>query len=250
MIKAVDFLLEKLSFPETAFLGSRIPKKQFLENDSIASKDKKLFKENIKSIFWEFTLKSSTCAILPYTDAEREYPEIAVLKVELSGPKNLKRIAEVIHRAIPYPMLIIFWYDQGNFALSIAPKRLSLAEKGAFVAERILTTEWLDVDCLKDFEKEFVDSLAWRNQSLLNFGTFYDSWLDRFISYDCAKISGNFKIASHEDRQKNLARCRDLEIKISECRQELKKSAFNKQVELNTQIKKLENELRQLACSL
>jgi len=248
--KATDYLSAKIAFPESAFLGARIPKKQFLDNDSISGNDKKLLKDNVKNFSWEFTLKPSTSGVLPYSDGEREYLEIAVIATELSAPKNHKRIAEIVHRVIPYPLLLIFWFDTENFALSIAPKRFSLAEKGAFVSESILTTAWLDLSCLKDYESDFVDALAWREQSLLNFKTLYDSWLDRFVSYNCAEITGTFKILNGEERQKNLARCRDIEIRISEYRHELKKSAFSRQVELNTQIKKLEHELRQLACSL
>jgi hypothetical protein len=47
-----------------------------------------------------------------------------------------------------------------------------------------------------------------------------------------------------------LTRCREIESKISELRGQLKKAAFNRQVELNIQIKKFEQELKQLAASL
>jgi len=47
-----------------------------------------------------------------------------------------------------------------------------------------------------------------------------------------------------------LTRCREIESRISELRGQLKKAAFNRQVELNTQIKKFEQELKQLAASL
>jgi hypothetical protein len=47
-----------------------------------------------------------------------------------------------------------------------------------------------------------------------------------------------------------LTRCREIEAKISELRVQLKKAAFNRQVELNTQIKTFEQEHKQLVGAL
>ena len=101
-------LFSILNFPETAFLGKRVPKKQFLESGELVAGDKKLFRENVKNVYWEFTLKSSTCPVLPFRDNEREYLEVAVLQVEMNSQKGHKRIAEIIHRVIPYPLFLIF----------------------------------------------------------------------------------------------------------------------------------------------
>ena len=102
-------LFSILNFPETAFLGKRVPKKQFLESGELVAGDKKLFRENVKNVYWEFTLKSSTCPVLPFRDNEREYLEVAVLQVEMNFQKGHKRIAEIIHRVIPYPLMIGFY---------------------------------------------------------------------------------------------------------------------------------------------
>ena len=52
------------------------------------------------------------------------------------------------------------------------------------------------------------------------------------------------------DRLERLTRCREIESKISELRGQLKKAAFTRQVELNTQIKTFEQELKQLVGAL
>ena len=62
--------------------------------------------------------------------------------------------------------------------------------------------------------------------------------------------AGTFTIGKAVDRLERLTRCREIESRISELRGQLKKAAFNRQVELNTQIKKFEQELKQLAASL
>ena len=247
---AIEIIWNAISFPEAALLGKRVPKKQFLESGELVASDKKLFRENVKNVYWEYTLKPSTCPVLPYRDNEREYLEVAVLQVEMNSQKGHKRIAEIIHRVIPYPLVLGFYTESGDIALSIAPKRFSQAEHGAFVAERFYTTGWMNSEVLNDQESAFVASLAWGSMPLQTYGSLYNAWTDRFTGYECSVLSGTFTIGKAVDRLERLTRCREIESKISELRGQLKKAAFNRQVELNTQIKKFEQELKQLAASL
>ena len=250
MNKAIEIIWNAISFPEPALLGKRVPKKQFLESGELVASDKKLFRENVKNVYWEYTLKPSTCPVLPYRDNEREYLEVAVLQVEMNSQKGHKRIAEIIHRVIPYPLMLGFYTESGDIALSIAPKRFSQAEHGAFVAERFYTTGWMNSEVLNDQESAFVASLAWGSMPLQTYGSLYSAWTDRFTGYECSLLSGAFTIGKAVDRLERLTRCREIESRISELRGQLKKAAFNRQVELNTQIKKFEHELKQLAASL
>ena len=250
MNKAIEAIWNAISFPEAALLGKRVPKKQFLESGELVASDKKLFRENVKNVYWEYTLKPSTCSVLPYRDNEREYLEVAVLQVEMNSEKGHKRIAEIIHRVIPYPLMLGFYTETGDIALSIAPKRFSQAEHGAFVAERFYTTGWMSSEALNDREAAFVASLAWSHMPLQTYGTLYNAWTDRFTGYECSVLSGSFTIGKAGERLDRLTRCREIESRISELRGQLKKAAFNRQVELNTQIKKFEQELKQLAASL
>ncbi|MDC3221479.1 DUF4391 domain-containing protein [Gammaproteobacteria bacterium] len=250
MNKAIETIWNAISFPESALLGKRIPKKQFLDNASLGASDKKCFKENVKNVYWEYTLKPSTCPVLPYRDNEREYLEVAILQVAMNSQKGHRRIAEIIHRVIPYPLMLGFYTESGDIALSIAPKRFSQAEHGAFVTERFYSTGWMNSEAFKTFEAAFVASLAWDSMPLQTYGTLYNAWTDRFTGYECSVLSGTFTIGKVVDRLEGLTRYREIESRISELRGQLKKAAFNRQVELNTQIKKFEQELKQLVASL
>lgn len=250
MDNAIKLIWNSISFPEAALLNKRVPKKQFLESGELVASDKTLFREKVKNVYWEFTLKPSTCPVLPYRDNEREYLEVAVLQVEMSSQKGHKRIAEIIHRVIPYPLMLGFYTEKGDIALSIAPKRFSHAEHGTFVAERFYTTGWMNSEVLSNQESAFVTSLAWSNLPLQTYGSLYNAWTDCFTGYECSMLSGTFTIGKTEDRLERLTRCREIESRISQLRGQLKKAAFNRQVELNTQIKKFEQELKQMAANL
>ncbi|MDA3862837.1 MAG: DUF4391 domain-containing protein [Deltaproteobacteria bacterium] len=246
MNKAIEDVLNGISFPEAALLSKRVPKKQFFLNGELVSRDKKLFRNKVKNVYWEYTLKPSTCKVLPFMDNEREYLEVAILLIEMISQKGHKRIAEIIHRMIPYPLMLCFYTETDKFALSIAPKRFSQVEQGAFVVERFFSTKWMDGSDLTPQESSFIESLAWSNMSIQNYATLYKGWVERFTGYECSEMSGNFSVGKAVTRISILKQCRELESKISMLRRQLKKSAFNRQVELNIQIKKNENELKKL----
>jgi len=244
MNKAIEYVWDVISFPEASILEKRVPKKQFLESGELVSSDKKLFRDNVKNVYWEYSLKTSTCPVLPLKDKEREYLEVAILQVELELEKGYKRIAEIIHRLIPYPLMIGFSTGSDEFALSIAPKRFSQAEHGAFVVEKIMTTDWVKYDNLGECEADFIKSLAWGNLPLQNYGVLYNAWEERFIAYESSRMSGTFTIGNGEKRFEILASCREIEYELSELRKELKQAAFNRQVEINMKIKNLEKKLK------
>jgi hypothetical protein len=246
MDKAIEYIWNAISFPETAILSKKIPKKQFLESDNVVANDKKLFRENVKNVYWEYTLKPSTCPILPFKDSEREYLELEAIQIELNIQKGYKRIAEVIHRIIPYPLLLVFYTTSDEFALSIAPKRFSRIEHGALVVEKCFLTNWMNYKTLNECENAFVSSLAWSGVSALHYGDLYNAWVERFIGYECSALSGKFNIDKNDGRSELLTRCREIESKISEMCEQIKKVPFNRQVELNIQIRKKELELKKL----
>ena len=249
-----ETFLHQIGFPASSHLGKRVFKKLFFENASLATADKKTLKDDVESVIWQYTLKPSTIPIKPYTDDAREYLEVAVLEVVMRSQRPCKRLAEAIHRAIPYPLLLAF-SCQKACSLSLAPKRFSQAEKGALVAEEYFTTDWIDLRKPSKVERAFLDSLSLTGLPHTHFYAFYSGLLDRFIAYNCALLNGRFKLnhktISPEERKKGLQACHALEGNITELRANLRKETqFNRKVELNTQIKQLEKQLRQLSATL
>lgn len=249
MSTSSQFIWNILQFPDAAHLHRRVPKKQFVENGSLSAKDKLFFKECIDSIYWEYTLKPSTCPVLPFKDKEREYLEIAILSIELTSPKKHKHLAEIIHKAIPYPLFIVF-RSGSEFALSIAPKRFNQAEQGAYVVEKVVTTGFITTKDPLTYETDFLSSLTWCNLPLTTYGSVYTAWAERFAAYNCALLSNSFSLNNPELKEKTLARCKELKSQLATLRSEMKKAEFNRKVELNVEIKKIEKELQLATASL
>lgn len=272
-----ESLLFKFGFPDTTYLGKRIFKKYFFQNAILTPSDKKHLQNDVSIITWQYILKPSTVQIKPYADSQREYLEVVVLEITFRSLGNYKRLAEVIHRAIPYPLLLVLTQNSSSIseelevdekiskdttteteskvALSAAPKRFSQAEKGAIVVEEFFTTDWINLEKLSNIEQAFLDDLNFSNLPCTHFLAFYSALVDRFIALDCASLTGNYRLnseeISQEARRKRLSVCHELEGKIIKLRATLRKETqFNRKVEFNIQIKQLEKQLHKEFLSL
>lgn len=260
----VAVLYHKMALPNACHLGKRVPKKLFYENAQLNATDRRAFAENIDSIIWKYALEPSTVPIQPYEDGQREYVEIQVLQVNLRTLRLTKLIAEVIHRAIPYPLVIAFVYqtlsDEGLLAeclcsLSLAPKLLSQAEHGAIVVEEFLSTDWIDLSSLSAVDVEFLDSLALMYLPHTHLYAFYSALLDRVVALGCARLTGRYRIESTvqqgRERKDRLSASQNLKLQIAEYKRVLaKETQFNRKVELNMRIKQLKRQLQKLLDTL
>jgi hypothetical protein len=243
----IEVLYDKMAIPKACHLGKRVFKKLFHENAELGVTDKKAFNEDIDNVIWQYTLKPSTVPIQSYEDDQREYHEVAILQVDLKTLNRTSRIMEVVHRAIPYPLVVILAYEK-SCALSLAHKRFSQAEKGAIVAEEFLMTDWIDLSAPTTIQQAFIDSLAISGLPHTHFFAFYSALVDRVVALDCARLCGVFRLESaaeqREARRQRLAACHEMESQIAAHKMAIEKeSQFNRQVELNVEIKRLETEL-------
>lgn len=247
-------LYDAMNIPDTCRLGKRVFKKLFHENADLSVTDRKTFTDDIDTVIWQYTLKSTTLPLKPYVDDEREYTEIALLEVQVKTGKRTGRIAEIIHRAIPYPVIIVFAFDDTEHsrcmtALSMAHKRFSQAERNAIVAEEIIISEWIDLSEPTEVQKSFLDSLNIEGIMQSHFYRLYSEWYERVMALNCSRLTGEFRVVPEaerrEERRVQLARCRDIEREIAELRSDIKKeTGFSRKVELNTEIKQLEETLQ------
>lgn len=246
-------LYQAMELPERCRLGKRVFKKLFHENATLTPADKRALSSDVSSISWQYTLKPSTLPVAAYQDEEREYIEIAVLEVGLERRKNAPRLAEVVHRAIPYPVILVL-ADEDGASVSTAHKRFSRAEHGAVVADGVLHTPWLDGGARSELERTFLRSLSVGTLPQANFLALYGALVDRVLAFICSAVSGQFRVVAAldaEERREQLARCRELERTIAELRAAIRaENSFARQVELNTLIKQHEQQLAESSAAL
>lgn len=226
-------IYEQLELPTACRVGKTIFKKTFLADASLTKADRKLFDERVGKIVWQYCLKPANSNIRAYKDDLREYPELEILEVTVRDEKGLTHLAELILRAIPYPMLLFFRYRE-RFQLWLAQERINQADPAKNMMEETLSTEWLAA------EDSLWPALSWRNVAGTDFFAVYTALYDA-VSCDKAKRSlGCADVDSGAAARQLLEQAAALEQQIAHLRAQLRQETqFNRKMELNIAIKRL-----------
>lgn len=229
-----------LNIPDSCFIGNTIYKKLFYENADLSTNDKSLFTDTINKVTWLYCLKPETINISAYKDEVREYPEVEVIEVLLHKDYKLKRIAEIIMRTIPYPMVLIFRLE-GKVKFYVAHQRTNQSDSSKNTIEEFISTDWLESD------GALFDKLDIKQMRFANFYALYSDIVDTISIYNLSTfIPTDDNITGIEAREL-LIKIEDIEQEITSLRAKLKKeSQFNRKMELNIEIKRLEQNKNKL----
>jgi len=228
------------NIPQECNVHSIIFKKLFYENGDLTASDKELFITNVNKITWLYCLKPDTINIKPYKDEIRDYQEIEFIEVNVSKDNKLKRIAEIIMRAIPYPMVLIFNME-GKIQLWTAHERINQNDKSQNTIEDFIYTGWLS------FDDVLFSRLDIRKMRFINYYTFYSDIVDVISIYNAEYITGT-KINTTGDNAREFSnKINSIDTEIATLRASIKKETqFNRKVELNIKIKQLETNKNRL----
>lgn len=223
-----------LNIPNSCFVGSTIYKKLFYENADLSTADKSFFADSISKMTWLYCLKPETINIPVYKDEVREYPEIEVIEVLVNKDYKLKRVAEIIMRTIPYPMLLIFKLEDKR-QFFVAHQRTNQSDSSKNTIEEFLATDWLES------ESALFAKLDIKQMRFTNFFTLYSDIVDAISIFNLSTIIPTDEYITGAEARELTNQIEDLEQKIFSLRSRLKKEAqFNRKMELNIEIKRLE----------
>ena len=218
-------LIDALAIPDSCLLDKPVFKKMFLDHAELDVTDRKALIEDVSRIRWLYTLKPDTINISPYQDSEREFLEIAVLSISLSNPARVGRIASLMHRAIPYPLILIF-EDGKKACISTADKRINQADKAKLVVEDRWLTGWIDVSAPTEAQHGFLEALAFTKLPSTSFYALYEAYQALVIAIIAAQRSGTFQavhIAASKQQGAALRKIEVLEREIGEHKAKLKR---------------------------
>ncbi|MDO8771986.1 MAG: DUF4391 domain-containing protein [Burkholderiaceae bacterium] len=259
----LEALISALALPASCRVDQRVPKKMLIENGASTAADKRLLNDAIAEIQWVAALKPNTVGVPDYRDEEREYLEVAVLSIATRGAKsanqergasasdvparsvNTTRLAELVHRAVPYPLMLLLATPQGLF-LSLAHKRWAQNEAGKVVLDGDVATIDLAGDLSSAFP--FMQSLALACQPQATLMTLYQGWLDCLTALQAARYTGTFQAAGDpvqaSARRAALRECQRLDQEAARLRTlAAKEKQMAKQVDLNLALKRVQADL-------
>ena len=194
-----------LGLPRTTQVNRRIAKEKLYQNATLTPQSRDMIKDQIDSVFWRNKLADSTMAI----SAGETVAEIQIFEIQLRQRELDKRVLPAIAKAIPYKILFILVF--GDEA------QVWIEASGTFY-----NTDWQP---LGGFMLRFDG---------LNLDAVYEN-LARQISGGRLGTDGDIAEAVDRDkkRQKLERDITALEKKL------LREKQFNKQVELNSELKRL-----------
>lgn len=245
-------LIEALGLPHGIQLDQRVPKKLLMEQGAPTAADKRAIADGIEELVWIAALKPGNIGVSAYKDDTREYLEIHVLNATLRPKSKIARLTELIHRAIPYPLLLITAQGQ-QFAISLVHKRRSQGDKEAVVLDGKLQSCGLSSD--SPHEAAFLAGLALGSQPKMNLYTVYQGWLDGIAALAAANITGQFVRAASPAqaaaRYGALEEHAHLQLERQNLRaQAAKEKRLNRRAELNLRVQQLDDHLADLAAKL
>lgn len=215
-------MMNFFDLPESCYYGRVIPKNSFDKYTS--AKQKKMLTDVVSRMSW-------THKLAPYTInlSGKHIVEVQVIHIELKRKENIAEILSVIDKSVPYSIVFVVQFGDEVF-VSAAVKHVNPNSPDSSVLDWTFKLDW--------FLKEEFGVVMHLRVSL------------DFVFFDVCKQLSPFAsgaVDSLEDLvAKNSAFSKlDKEIKrlraaVTNCKQ------FNKQVELNLELRRLEEEMRNM----
>ena len=243
-------IVDALGLPPEARVDARVPKKLLVEQGAPISADKRAIQDGIGELQWLAACKPTTIGVPSFADDVREYLEIAVLGCVFRPGAKARRLIELIHRAIPYPVVLVTSGAEG-LAVSVAHKRHAQNEVGKVVIERVVTVGGLQPNGFRGPDQAFMGSLALAHQPRRDLRTLYEGWLTRIEALNAARLNGAFTAT---DDAASIERRRDALESHSRLTREIvglraranREKQLNRRVDLNLEIQRIEASISKL----
>lgn len=244
-------VIAALALPPESRVDQRVPKKLLVEHGAPTAADKRQVQEAVDEIQWLAALKPTNVGIPEYRDEAREFLEIAVLTIVMRPNAKVPRLTELVHRAIPYPVLLVAAHQE-ILTLSLAQKRFSQNETGKVVIEESVVACPLIEHPARP---ALLKSLALAAQPRTHLFALYQGWLACLEAFRAAQLTGDFAVppdtATMEARRDALAAHQRLEREIAILRAQAdRETQLSRRVELNLIIQRLEAERAEAIANL
>lgn len=218
-----------LGLPKSTEFNRFIPKQKFYKDlytkKSLPSKIKNYFVKQIKSITWENKIDYTTMNIAKGSFVE----EIEIFRIELYDYEIDDSVIYIIDENIPYHILFVFEYNnKRKYLLSF---KEICREAETINIQKIFQSDWVSED--EDLLKFSGISLDNMYENLLN--SISNNQLDKFLG-DTLKE----RVLSSIEYEKIQKQVNNLSKKVK------KEKQFNRQVELNTELKELNKKISSL----
>lgn len=247
----VPLVVKALNLPPSGQVDRRIPKTVLSEHGASTAGQRKLIDTAVERLDWLVSLSPTTVGIAAEPDGDKPVTEVQLLSLA-ARTEATQALLTIIHRAIPYPIILVTQSPSGVVRLSLAPLRRAERLHDRMVIEQLAIAPGLSLP-LDEAAHEFLSSLDLSGLPRTDLGTLYEGLAHRLDAFSAARLSGkDFRLprssAEAEARREGLSRYAHLESEwASACAASRKEKRLAIQVALAEQARILKNELKMLA---
>ena len=215
-----------LGLPKSTEFDRRIPKQKFYENLTVTPEIKRIFVEQIKTIYWRNKIAPTTLNL-----AEgKTVIEIEIFEIRLEEAKLDEAVLRQIDKEVPYHIVFLLEHG-GKYQAWTAYKEALSSGNNAFKVGTYYHTDWLN-------EEELPIKID---------GLDIDKVYENFVR----QIAGE---ALKTDKQESLQAAVQRDAKRQELKRQIaslqtkvrREKQLNKQVQLNAELKRIKNELENI----
>ena len=213
-------------FPKSTEFNRRIPKQKFYDNLSVTPALKRVFVEQIKVIYWKNKIAPSIINLAEGSIVT----EIEVFEIRLNTPNLDEAVLRLIDKEIPYYIIFLLEHD-GKYQAWTAYKEEAVSGSNVFKVGAYYHTDWL------------AEAQLPLKIEGLNLDAVYENFVRQIAGDALHGESGESlkeSVERENKRQKLQKQITALQIKVR------KEKQLNKQVQLNTELKRLKRELEEL----
>lgn len=204
--------------PEASVVNRFVPKNSF--DSFLNTKQKRLFTDKLSRITWSHKLAVETINL-----DGKDIKEIHVFEIELKEKGDVEEILLLIQKVIPYTVIFIVRYDK-EYYLSTSVKHANAKNEDFSVIDYTFSSDWLS-------NADIPFSITLKN----NLDWVFKDFCDQFKSIETTTDSIGELVEEQKQNDKLKKEIVKLKSQIAKCKQ------FNKKVELNMKLKKLEGRL-------
>lgn len=212
-----------LNLPAATEFNRRIPKQKFYENLPVTPAIKRVFVEQIRTVWWRNKIAATTMN-LAEGDAVKE---LEVFEIQLNGPLLDESVLRQMDQVIPYHILFLLSYE-GKMQAWIGYKEAAQSGVNAFKVSGYYHTDWLpEADMQLRIEGLSTDGV-------------YENLVRQIAGTELQTQTGDTLQATVERTRQRT----EIEKKIAALEAKIRKEKqLNRKMELNAEAKKLKKEL-------
>jgi hypothetical protein len=215
-----------ISYPKQATFGRNLPKNKIYEHSGANTRLKDLFVEQVEQIVWQYKLAPETINL----PVKPGVPEVQVFAIQLKTPELDLDVLRCIDGAVQFPIIFELGFD-GKTQVVASYKRPSESDASRWVLSDFFATEWLRSDV-----QRAAMPLA------LDLGSLYEQVLQRLIPLPSRQQESLVNLVARSEQVS--AKQREVQKMISKL---AKEKQYNRKVEINASLRKLNTELEQLS---